>query len=138
MKRSLITVLAVLLTLSAKAQPAIYLKKNKAMLNTDIITNENVKKAVEALQAGEAAGWFKLFTPGAVLYDDGHQTDFRSFFTVAMGHEYFTVIDKVENNGSHIYGKFHSDQWGDFKTYFKFHTSADGKFDKLEIGQACY
>jgi hypothetical protein len=45
-------------------------------------------------------------------------------------------IDKVEQNSLHVYGKFHSDQWGDFKTYFKFTVGIDSKITKLEIGQA--
>jgi len=34
-----------------------------------------------------------------------------------------------------VYGSFHSDRWGDFKTYCKFHLGADGKFAWLDIGQ---
>jgi hypothetical protein len=64
--------------------------------------------------------------------------NFKSFFEKALGHERFTSIDKVEQNGLHVYGKFHSDQWGNFKTYFKFTVDTDGKISKLEIGQAGY
>jgi hypothetical protein len=34
-----------------------------------------------------------------------------------------------------VRGSFHSDRWGDFRTYFKFHPGADGKFTRLDIGQ---
>jgi len=34
------------------------------------------------------------------------------------------------------WGEFHSDQWGDFRTYFKFHPSPSGKIKRLDIGQA--
>ena len=55
-----------------------------------------------------------------------------------IGKERFTSIDKEEDGGMSIFGHFHSDQWGDFKTYFKFHLASDGKFDRLDIGQANY
>jgi len=64
--------------------------------------------------------------------------NFRKFFEAALGHERFTSIDKVENNGLSLFGKFHSDRWGNFKTYFKFSLTADGKIERLDIGQANY
>lgn len=54
----------------------------------------------------------------------------------ACGYEYFTTIDIVENDGKEIYGNFHTESWGDFRTYFKFHFDADGKISRLDIGQA--
>lgn len=36
-------------------------------------------------------------------------------------------IDKVENGGLDIYGRSHSDKWGDLKTYFKFYLDGEGK-----------
>lgn len=107
-------------------------------MNTSAITNPVAKKAIDALQAADANAWFALFTTDAELYDDGHKMNFRKFFEKAIGHERFTSIDKVEDNGLSLYGKFHSDQWGDFKTYFKFTLNADGKIVRLEIGQASY
>ncbi|MDJ1484951.1 hypothetical protein QNI16_30910 [Cytophagaceae bacterium YF14B1] len=107
-------------------------------MNTDKLTNTIVRKAIEALQTGDKMAWFPLFTEQAELFDDGHSLNFKNFFEQALGHERFTSIDKVENNGLDIYGKFHSDQWGDFKTYFKFRINADGKINRLDIGQAQY
>jgi hypothetical protein len=92
----------------------------------------------EALQAGDKNSWFALFDDDAELYDDGNKQPFKSFFQKALGHERFTSIDKVENNGLDIYGRFHSDQWGDFKTYFKFRFNKEGKINRLDIGQADY
>lgn len=37
------------------------------------------------------------------------------------GHERFTTIDKAENDGKDIYGNFHTESWGGFRIYFKFH-----------------
>ncbi|MGF7075217.1 hypothetical protein [Mucilaginibacter sp. 3215] len=110
--------------------------QNVNTMNTEKLSNPVVKQAIDALQSGDKQAWFALFTNDAQLFDDGNKMDFKSFFEKALGHERFTSIDKVEQGGLHLYGKFHSDQWGDFKTYFKFTIGADGKISKLEIGQA--
>ena len=107
-------------------------------MNTDNLTNPVVKNAIDALQSADKNKWFDLFIAGAELYDDGNKQNFKAFFAKALGHERFTKIDKVENNGLHIYGEFHSDQWGDFKTYFKFQLNKAGKIVRLDIGQADY
>lgn len=102
------------------------------------ISNEKAKAAIEAWQKGDATLWLSFFTTDAKLFDDGHPRDFKKFSTEAIGQERFTSIDKVEDNGMSVYGHFHSDTWGDFKTYFTFHLDTAGKFNKLEIGQASY
>lgn len=50
------------------------------------------------------------------LLDDGHPRYLQEFSTKAIGHERFTHIDPVRDNGLSVYGRFHSDTWGDFKT----------------------
>ncbi|MDB5151075.1 MAG: hypothetical protein JWQ57_5095 [Mucilaginibacter sp.] len=112
--------------------------QNINTMNTEKLSNPIVKQAIDALQSGDKQAWFALFSSDVQLFDDGNKMNFKSFFEKALGHERFTSIDKVEQNGLHVYGKFHSDQWGDFKTYFKFTVDADGKISKLEIGQASY
>lgn len=114
------------------------LPQKQDIMQTDKLTNATVKQAINALQAGDKKTWFALFTADAALYDDGNKMSFHTFWEKALGHERFTSIDKVENNGLDVYGHFHSDQWGDFKTYMKFHLQADGKFNRLDIGQASY
>ncbi len=105
------------------------------IMDTSKLKNTVVHAALDAWQKGDSALWLSYFTPDAKLLDDGHSRDFRKFSTEAIGHERFTSIDKVEDNGLSVYGKFHSDTWGDFNTYFKFHINGDGKIYKLEIGQ---
>ena len=107
-------------------------------MDTNQLTNSTVKKAIDALQAADRRGWFEMFTDNAELYDDGDKQNFQSFFEKALGHERFTKIDMVSNNGLEIYGQFHSDQWGDFKTYFKFRVNDQGQITRLDIGQADY
>jgi len=105
-------------------------------VNTNALTNPTVKAAVEALQSGDRKAWSALFEPGAKLYDDGAPRSLEKFTRDALGHERFTSIDRVENNGLDLVGAFHSDQWGDFRTYFRFQLSPSGKITRLEIGQA--
>ncbi|WP_228409810.1 hypothetical protein [Chryseobacterium sp. T16E-39] len=98
--------------------------------------NDTVKKAFDAWQSGDAETFTSFFTGNAQLYDDGNPRDFKKFVKDACGHEKFTSIDKIENDGKTIYGQFHTESWGDFRTFFKFNINSEGKFDKLEIGQA--
>jgi hypothetical protein len=123
--------------LAISAQSTSHPAKNSTM-NTDKLTNEVVKKAITALQANDKLAWFALFDSNATLFDDGNKIDLKAFSDGALGHERFTSIDKVENNGLDLYGKFHSDKWGDFKTYFKFQVNKSGKISRLDIGQANY
>ena len=102
---------------------------------TTKLTNPTVKAAIEALQAGDAAAWSALFAAGAELFDDGSPRSLDAFTHDALGHERFTSIDKVDNDGLDVTGHFHSDKWGDFRTYFRFKVSKGGKVTRLEIGQ---
>jgi hypothetical protein len=103
---------------------------------TDRLTNRIVKAAIEALQKGDRDAWAGLFERDAELYDDGNIRSLEEFTKDALGHERFTSIDQIENNGMDIVGSFHSDRWGDFRTYFKFQLTPRGKIRRLDIGQA--
>jgi len=142
MKRLLISgILSLTTILAATGQTPVNQKQTTLINNkmdTETLKNPIVKKAIDALQTSDKTTWFSLFTSVPELYDDGHKMNFKTFFDKALGHERFTSIDKIENNGLDIYGKFHSDQWGNFKTYFRFHINAEGKIERLDIGQANY
>lgn len=105
-------------------------------MNLDKLTNSTVKSAVEALQNGNREAWLAQFTEDAELYDDGEKRDFMSFANSAVGEEHFTNIARVENEGKEVYGHFHTEKWGEFDTYFKFHVNNEGKIYRLDIGQA--
>lgn len=123
---------------SSKNQPKTEQKsKKEATMDLSKITNEQVKSAFEALQSGDKS-WYSYFTENPVMTDDGNTIDFKNFFSKALGTEKFLTIDKVENDGKDIYGNFKAGQWGTFKVFFKFHQNAEGKFDRLDIGQANY
>ncbi|WP_336828015.1 nuclear transport factor 2 family protein [Sphingobacterium multivorum] len=110
-------------------------QKNKNM-DTNKLTDSIVKKAFDAWQKGDSQAFLSFFTADAKLYDDGSPRDFQKFVKEACGHERFTSIDKVENKGKDIYGNFHTNSWGDFRTYFKFYFNTEGKISRLDIGQA--
>ena len=106
-------------------------------MNTDQLTNPLVKAAVEALNARDREGWYKLFANDATLTDDGNPHDFREW----ADHEFFGTsrtylmsIDRVENNDLTLYGKLHSDQWGEFDTFMTFSIQGD-KITRLDVGQ---
>lgn len=105
-----------------------------SVMEINKISHPVAKAAIEAWQQGDAEKWLSFFIPDARLLDDGNVRNFRKFSTEAIGSERFTSIDKVEDNGLSVYGKFHSDTWGDFK----FHVNEAGKVYQLEIGQADY
>jgi hypothetical protein len=109
-------------------------QKNPAI--TDALTDTTVKAAIEALQNGDRDAWSALFEPDAELYDDGAPRSLEKFTRDALRHERFTSIDRAGNKGLHLVGAFHSDQWSDFRTYFRFHLSPSGKIKRLDIGQA--
>lgn len=109
----------------------------KQTMDLSKITHQNVRKAIEALQAGDKS-WYSFFTDHPVMTDDGNTVDFKSFFGKALGNEKFLSIDKVEEEGRAVYGNFKAGSWGTFKVFFKFHEGAGGKFDRLDIGQAKY
>jgi hypothetical protein len=105
-------------------------------LLTDALTNPTVKAAIEALQAGDRTVWPALFEPNAKLYDDGIPRSLEKLTRDALGHERLTSIDRVETGGLDLVGAFHSDQWGEFRTYFRFQLAASGKIKRQDIGQA--
>ena len=90
---------------------------------------------MEAFQRGDREGWRAQFAPGAQLYDDGSPRDLQAFTREALGHERFTRLDEVSPDGLELRGRFHSEQWGDFRTYFRF-TLSSGEVQRLDMGQA--
>ena len=104
-------------------------------MKTDALTNPTVRAAIEALQNGDRKTWAALFEPDVELYDDVSPRSLKEFTRDALGHERFTSIDRVENNGLDLTGAFQSDQWGNFRTYFRFHLSPARKINRLAYGQ---
>jgi hypothetical protein len=106
-------------------------------MNTDVLTNPLVKAAIEALNARDSEGWFKLFADDVTMTDDGNPHDFKQwaeheFF--GSSRTYLKSIERVEDDGLTLYGRLHSDQWGEFDTFMKFQTDGD-KIRRLDVGQ---
>jgi hypothetical protein len=99
------------------------------------LTNPTVRAAIEALQSGDKEAWASQFSADAKLFDDGELRSLAEFTQEALGRERFTSIDRLEGHGLHLIGRFHSDRWGDFSTYFIFKLGSDGKIERLDIGQ---
>jgi hypothetical protein len=78
-------------------------------MKTDALSNPTVKAAIESLQKGDRRAWSALFENDATLYDDGSPRSLEKFTKDALGHERFTSIDSVENNGLDLIGGFHSE-----------------------------
>ncbi len=105
-------------------------------MNLNKIINSTVKQAIEALQANDKELWFSYFTNDATFTDDGNTKDFKAFFENAFDKkEKFLSIDKIENDGKNLAGKFYAGQWGTFPVFFNFHLNDDGKIERLDIGQ---
>lgn len=107
-------------------------------MNLEMLTQPIVRSAIQALQQGDHSAWLAQFSPDLTFTDEGLPANFLKFSEHAMGHERFTRIDRVENQGLDIYGAFHSDRWGDFETFFKFQLGGDGKIRQLDIGQVSH
>jgi hypothetical protein len=105
-------------------------------MTTTPALHPSAKAALDALASGDKTAWSALFTADAALFDDGAPQSLHAFTAEAVGHERFTHIERVENDGLDVEGQFHSDRWGDFRVYFKFRLAADGRISRLEIGQA--
>ena len=105
-------------------------------MTLDGLKNPTVKAAIDAFQKGDRTAWSALFEYDAELFDDGSPRSLERFTRDAVGHERFTSIDRVGQDGLEVIGKFRSEQWGDFRTYFRFHVDPEGKIHRLDIGQA--
>lgn len=128
--------MSLILNPSAFGQNDIHDFRNKPDMDTSKLTDPTIKSAFEALQSGNRVEWKSQFAEKVTFTDDGNQRDFDGFSNSAIGQERFTSIEKIENEGKFISGNFHSDIWGDFKVFFKFHLNGEGKIDRLDIGQA--
>jgi hypothetical protein len=99
-----------------------------------------VREAITAMNGRNKRKWYELFSDAATLTDDGTPHDLTEWsdgelFGSSLA--YLASVDKVEDGGLTIYGRFHSDRWGNFKTFLKFSVEK-GRIIKLTVGQASY
>lgn len=109
-----------------------------AFMNVELLQHPLVKAAITAMNSQDRAAWMQLFAENTVLTDDGNRQDFVHW----SDHEIFgkdtgelRTVDRQEDGGLTVYGKFRSSRWGEFNTFFRFHVQ-DGKIIRLDVGQA--
>jgi hypothetical protein len=114
-------------------------KSSKPRLDLSAIGDTVVRSAIATLNGRDKKGWFELFSKPAFT-DDGIPHDFvkwcdEELFGSSLA--YIISIDKVENGGLTFYARYHSDKWGDFKTFWRF-VVEDGRISKLDVGATHY
>jgi hypothetical protein len=88
----------------------------------DKLSNPLVKSAVKAMSDNDRESWMKLFSPKAVISDDGKEREFiqwsdseifgrlRAYIVLGKSRGYFKRIDKEDHQGLSVYGFFHTDR----------------------------
>ncbi|MDG7020450.1 MAG: nuclear transport factor 2 family protein [Nitrososphaerota archaeon] len=104
------------------------------------VSDPLARSAAEAVNSRDRERWFGLFADGATFSDDGVEQDlWRWCDEELFGRHtaYIVSVDKVEDGGRTFYARYHSDKWGDFKTFWRF-AVRDGKVSRLEVGATSY
>lgn len=107
-------------------------------MDTTQLTNAVVRAAIETMSARDREGWLKLFAHDATLTDDGTERgviEWSDSELFGSDRAYLKSIDWLEDGGLTIYGKFHSDRWGEFDTFMRFQLHGDW-ITRLDVGQA--
>src|ERR1700751_4008108 len=92
-------------------------------INLSAIQNPVVKAAIESMNSKDKKRWYDLFAKNASLTDDGQRHDLHEWSESELfgpSLSYLASIEKVEDGGLTVHGTYHSDQWGEFKTFLKF------------------
>jgi hypothetical protein len=104
------------------------------------IHNPLVISAIGALNGRDRKRWYELFSAKPEFSDDGIPRDLvnwceEELFGSTLA--YIISIDKVEDGGLTFYARYHSDKWGNFKTFWRFKVK-DGRFSRLDVGATDY
>jgi hypothetical protein len=104
------------------------------------IGNPVVRSAIGALNGRDKKRWFELFSEKPEFSDDGTPRDLAEWCEEELfgsSLAYIIAIDKVEDGGLTFFARYHSDKWGEFKTFWRFEMK-DGKISKLDVGATDY
>jgi hypothetical protein len=96
-----------------------------------------VQAALKAIDDGDREAWLKLFDAKAILTDDGSERDYQKWSDAEIfgaGKGRITKVTGIADSGVTLHADFHSAQWGDFKTFWKFQVRG-GKIVRLDVGQ---
>jgi len=116
------------------------MESSKPPLDFSAIGNPVVRSAAVALNGRDKKRWFELFSEKPEFSDDGIPRDLVKWCEEELFGQYLAYlvsIDRVEDAGLTLYAKYHSDKWGDFKTFWRFAVQ-DGKISKLDVGATSY
>ena len=116
------------------------MKPPATSLGLDAIRDPVVRSAVEALNGRDEKRWYGLFSEDASFSDDGIPRDLVAWCGEELfgsWRAYLVSIDMVEDAGLKFYAKYHSDKWGDFKTFWRFALEGS-KISRLDVGATNY
>jgi hypothetical protein len=115
------------------------MKSSTPPVDLSAVGNPVVRSAILALNDRDRKRWFELFSKPAFT-DDGITHDFAEWCEEELfGSSRVRIlsIDKVEEGGLTFYASYHSDKWGDFKTFWRF-VLENGRVTKLDVGATSY
>jgi len=115
-------------------------KPTSPPLGLSAIGNPVVSSAIVALNERDKKRWFDLFSEKPEFSDDGIPRDLLEWCEEELfgrSLAYLISIDKVEDGGLTFYARYHSDKWGDFKTFWRFKLEG-GRISKLDVGATDY
>ena len=95
-----------------------------------------VAKFVDAINAGDSAGFFDLLTDDVTMSDDGSERDVRNWVdSEVFGSNGRMQVESVSDGGRALVADYTNDRWGAMRTAWRF-TIADDKVSRFETGQA--
>ncbi len=106
-------------------------------MNKEQLSNRVVKAAITALHAGDRHAWLALFAPNAVLTDDGDKRNYVEWSDTELfgkGNGRIVEIESETANGLTLHTRFHSNVWGEFRTFWTFEIQGD-LITRLDVGQ---
>lgn len=100
------------------------------------LKDPTVRALLEAVNAGDRAGFLALLTPDAVLADDGTERNLEEW----VDKEIFGVHGRIEvrreeADGRSLTARFRNDTWGEMSTRWAFEVRGD-RIARIETGQA--
>ena len=99
--------------------------------------NPIVRAALTAVNAGDRATWLSMFSPNAILTDDGNRRHYAEWSDTELfgkGNGRIINVESEQAGGLTIHTLFHSNVWGEFNTFWTFSVE-DGKITRLDVGQ---
>ncbi|MBF6330808.1 nuclear transport factor 2 family protein [Nocardia transvalensis] len=95
-----------------------------------------VAKFVDAVNAGDRAGFDRLLADGATMSDDGNDRNLQDWVqSEIFGSNARMRIDSVSAGGRAFVADYTNDRWGTMRTAWRFTVDGD-KISRFDTGQA--